>query len=247
MPPAASYFGTNTFGFFYNWQIIHGCFGDACEAVYVANPAPALSITAGGSTTFCGSGSVSLDAATASDPSYVNFSWSPAGGLSSTTGAVVTATVSATTSYIVTANDGALCQNSDTITLTVNTAPFADAGTANDTICASTSITLNGNGGSASYKYLGTTQNPGQTAGWPFNGANASQRMQVGVSAAELNAAGVFGPTYLNSIGFEVANKLSSQPYSNFTVLYFLAAGLACFPTTTYDVVVLPTWYLQAT
>lgn len=238
MPPAASYFGTNTFGFFYNWQVLHGCFGDACEAAYVANPAPALNITAGGSTTFCGSGSISLDAATASDPSYVNFSWTPAGGLSSTTGAVVTASVTSTTSYIVTANDGALCQNSDTITLTVNTAPFADAGTANDTICASTSITLNGNGGSASYKYVGTTENPGQTAGWPFNGANASQRMQVGVTAAELNAAGIFGPAYLNSIGFQVANKLSSQPYSNFTVsIVPVGTGLGCFTSATYDAV----------
>ena len=238
MPPAASYFGTNTFGFFYNWQVMHGCFGDACQAAYVVNPAPALNITAGGPTTFCGSGSVSLDAATASDPSYTSFSWTPGTGLNTTSGAVVTASVSATTSYIVTASDGALCQNTDTITITVNTAPFADAGTTNDTICAATAITLNGNGGSASYKYLGTTQDPGQTAGWPFNGANASQRMQVGVTAAELNAVGVFGPTYLNSIGFQVANKLSSQPYSNFTVSILpVTAGLGCFPSITYDAV----------
>jgi hypothetical protein len=42
MPPAASYFGATTFGMFYNWQVMHGCFGNSCIADYVVNPAPAL-------------------------------------------------------------------------------------------------------------------------------------------------------------------------------------------------------------
>ncbi len=240
MPPTASFFGTNTFGFFYNWQILHGCFGSACQADYVVNPSPAVAITAGGPTTFCDNGTVSLDAAIGSDPSYVNFTWSPATGLSSTTGAVVTANVSSTTTYTVIADDGLVggCQNSATITLTVNTAPFADVGAAPDTICSATTLTFNGSGGSASYKYVGTTENPGQTAGWPFNGANLSQRMQLYISVAELNAAGIFGPTFLNSVGFKVANKLSSQPYANFTVsVDTIPTGFGCFFSTTYQTI----------
>jgi hypothetical protein len=235
MPPAASYFGATTFGMFYNWQVMHGCFGTSCIADYVVNPAPALSITAGGPTTFCGSGTVSLDADVASDPSYVNFNWSPATGLSATTGADVTANVSTTTTYTVSADDGIVggCASSATITLTVNTAPFASVGTVPDTICTTAPYQFNGSGGSASFKYVGTTQNLGQTAGWPFNGANAAQRMQLFVSAAELNASGVFGPSFINSVGFNVVSKLSNQPYTNFTVDIDEVVG-GCFTSTTY-------------
>ncbi|MBK9639435.1 MAG: lamin tail domain-containing protein [Bacteroidetes bacterium] len=236
MPPLASYFGATTFGMFYNWQVMHGCFGSSCIADYVVNPAPALSITAGGPTTFCGNGSVSLDAsALPTDPSYVNFNWSPATGLNTTTGGIVTASVSTTTTYTVTADDGIVggCANSATITITVNTAPFADAGVVPDTICTTAPYQFNGSGGSASYKYVGTTENLGQTAGWPFNGANAAQRMQLFVSAAELNAAGVFGPSFINSVGFNVVSKLSNQPYTNFTVDIDEVVG-GCFASTTY-------------
>ncbi|MBK7964629.1 MAG: lamin tail domain-containing protein [Bacteroidetes bacterium] len=237
MPPAASFFGSTTFGFFYNWQVMHGCFGASCEATYQVDTPPALSITAGGSTTFCDSGSVSLDAIVSSDPSYVNFSWSPATGLSSTTGGVVTANVSTTTTYTVTADDGIVggCANTATITITVNTAPFASVGSIPDTVCTTEPFQINGTGGSASFKTIGTTVNPGQTSGWPFNGANLGQRMQITVSAAELNAAGLFGPSFINSLGFQLSSKLSSAPYNGFTVnIDTLPTGTTCFSSANY-------------
>lgn len=232
----ATFFGTNTFGFFYNWKVQTGCFGPACVATAVVEPAPPLTITPSGSIAFCGSGSVDLTAG--GDPSWTNFTWSPATGLSSTTGATVTATPTVTTTYTVTATDGISggCTDTTSITITVNGAPFVTVDPAPfDTLCLGTSFTLNSSAGSSSFKQIGTTVDPSQVTGLIFNGANASQRAQILYRASELNAAGLVGPTAINSIAFNVAFKLSSQPYAGFTVRMGNAATPGCLVSTTYQ------------
>ncbi len=91
---------------------------------------PTVAITPGGVITFCAGGSVSLDAATPSDPSYTGFAWSPALGLNTTSGGTVTATPAVTTTYTVTAT-GAGCTNTASVTITVNPNPVIDSIRAN--------------------------------------------------------------------------------------------------------------------
>ena len=116
--------------------------------VTVTNP-PALVITPGGATTFCSGGSVSLDASAApTDPSYINFSWTPATEITPTNAAVVTASPTVTRTYTVVADDGVSgptgCSNSANITITVNPNPVIDSLNATPaTICATGSATLN--------------------------------------------------------------------------------------------------------
>jgi hypothetical protein len=55
------------------------------------------------------------------------YMWSPATGLSSTTGAVVSAAPTTTTNYVVTGTNGAGCSAMDTVTVTVNPAPSLTA------------------------------------------------------------------------------------------------------------------------
>ena len=79
-----------------------------------------ITITASSSTTFCYGNSVDL---TASSSASYNYTWSPATGLNTTTGATVTANPSTTTTYIVTGNNGFGMVNTKTVTITVNPAP----------------------------------------------------------------------------------------------------------------------------
>ncbi len=241
--PAPSIFANTLYGFFYNWNVTTGCFGDICSAAYTVTAPANLTITPSGSTSYCGTGSVGLTAG--GSPTWTNFTWSPAAGLSSTTGATVTATPTVTTTYIVLATDGLPngCADTAQITITVNTAPFVTAGAAPaDTICNQTSFQFNAQGGSPSFKTLGLTQNPGQATGAIFNGANLNQRSQALITAAELNAIGLVGPTVINSVGFFVNNKLSNQPYSNFTVKMASDPDV-CWTSTTHSVAAATTCY----
>ncbi|MFZ1306384.1 MAG: T9SS type A sorting domain-containing protein [Ferruginibacter sp.] len=75
-------------------------------------------------------------------PDVINFTWSPSGTLSSSTGSVVTATPTATTTYTinaVNASNGAT--GSNTVTLTVDPASFTLAGTAGGpSVCQNISV-----------------------------------------------------------------------------------------------------------
>jgi hypothetical protein len=124
-----------------------GCIGPRSEVVVTVTAAPTLVITPSGATTFCEGGSVSLDAASASDPSYINFAWSPATGLSATNVASVTANPTTTQTYTVTADDGVSgptgCSNTATITVTVNPNPvIASVSASPATICVGGNSTL---------------------------------------------------------------------------------------------------------
>jgi gliding motility-associated-like protein len=100
-----------------------------------------LAIRAIRDTALCQAKSVSLNAVS----NATQFSWRPITGLSDPTVANPVATPLVTTTYIVDASLGP-CAGSDTVIVTVNTPPDADAGTANN-ICVGDSVRLNGSGG----------------------------------------------------------------------------------------------------
>lgn len=82
----------------------------------------------------------------------LTYSWSPAAGLNTTSGAVVVAAPSVTTTYYVTGYDAGGCSDTDSITIAVNPPPAA-AVTGDTVICAGDSTMLTASGGD-SYTWI---------------------------------------------------------------------------------------------
>lgn len=121
----------------------NGCIATAAKTVTV-NPLPNITISPSSATFICGTGNVSLTAN--GGTSYV---WSPASGLSGTTGNSVTAAPSSTQAYTVTGTDANGCVN--TATKTVSVFPAASVSispAAAITICEGTSTALTASGAS---------------------------------------------------------------------------------------------------
>jgi hypothetical protein len=114
---------------------------------------PSDSITINASTTaLCLSGSATLSAVSANG-SY-NYTWSPATGLSGTTGPNVTATPLVSTTYVVIGDDGT-CSNVDSVTILVGAPTVAGtASTFQDTICINknTDLILTGHTGTIQWQ-----------------------------------------------------------------------------------------------
>lgn len=89
----------------------------------------------------CGGGSTNISVSGAMD--YV---WSPATGLSSTTGSIVTANPAAPTTYTITGTNADGCTGTTTIFIDIFADPTAEAG-ADEAICTGNGITLNASGG----------------------------------------------------------------------------------------------------
>jgi len=112
-----------------------GCNGTATATVTV-NPNPVVTVN---SPTICAGANTTLTATGAT-----TYTWSPATGLSSTTGASVTANPAVTTVYTVTGTTLG-CTGTATSTVTVNPNPVVTVN--NATICAGGSAILNAAGG----------------------------------------------------------------------------------------------------
>ena len=82
----------------------------------------------------CAGSSVTLTAAGTGGLEPYTFVWSPSGGLSGNSGAVVSANPASTASYTVTLTDANTCEASAISVVTVNTVPVVNAGP-NQTIC----------------------------------------------------------------------------------------------------------------
>lgn len=111
-----------------------GCSGTASSTVTVTSN-PTITVNSG---TICNGSSIVLNATGAT-----TYTWSPASGLSATTGSSVTASPTTTTTYTVTGTTGT-CSGTASSTVTVNPNPTVTVNSA--TICASASTTLTANG-----------------------------------------------------------------------------------------------------
>jgi hypothetical protein len=98
----------------------------------IPNPNPP--INAGANAAICAGNSTPLTASSAAG-NITSVVWSPATGLSTTSGMNTTASPAATTNYTVTAfySDG--CQSSDDVTVTINADPVANASPASANVC----------------------------------------------------------------------------------------------------------------
>ncbi len=109
---------------------------DSTFVTITVNPTPAISIA--GTNTICNGSNTALTASGASA-----YTWSPSTGLSATTGANVTANPTTTTTYLVSGALGA-CNNSSSITITVNNPPVATVEFVDTTVACPTLLSLDG-------------------------------------------------------------------------------------------------------
>jgi len=136
-----AYFALTNFPRVFNGRIMYsaGCESARVPAIATVNAAPAITISANPPALCLGQSSV-LDVSS-SNPNYT-YTWSPAIGLSSTTGTSVTATPTTPVTYTVVAIDGS-CGEIDSVFISVG--PVSVAGTASistDTICSGTDAFL---------------------------------------------------------------------------------------------------------
>jgi len=122
---------------YYDWVIDYSqlCISTKVPVTVTTIPAPQVTITADPvSATICnGSGqSVSL---TAAGGTYNAFTWSPADGLTATSGSTVSASPTQNTSYFVLATDGT-CTDADTVSVFVADPPNVTATASPDAVCA---------------------------------------------------------------------------------------------------------------
>lgn len=238
-----------------------GCTGTNTTAVTV-NSIPTLTVN---SATICNGNSAVLTVAGAN-----TYTWSPATGLSSTTGASVTANPTVTTTYTVTGASAAGCTATATSTVTVNPTPLITAGSA--TICPGTSTVLTATGAntyswtpsSSLNSSIGSTvtANPTVTTTYTITGTSVAGCVGTGTatltisgsivpsvnnaticvgSSATLNASGGTTYTWSPATGLSATTGNSVNANPSVTTTYTItAASGACTGTTTVAVTVNP-------
>ena len=187
-------------------------------------------VTASSNTAVCPGGSATLTAGGAA--SYV---WSPATGLSTTTGPTVTATPAATTTYTITGTGANGCANTATVTVTVNPVPVVTVA-GNTNICFGSPTTLTA-GGAASFVWspatglsatntATVTANPTVTTTYTVTGTSgvgctASATVTITVHPLPVVSAGA-GQSVCAGVGAQLqATGAASYTWSP-------AAGLSC-------------------
>jgi hypothetical protein len=136
----------------------NGCVSESREAVVTVRANLSVTVTPAAGA-ICAGGSAVLTAAAAGGVGPYTFAWSPSAGLDTTTGAVVTARPSATTTYTVTATDRATgCSGTASITVTVSSS-FAASIDGPTEVCqfASAALTATPVGGTPPYTFLWNT------------------------------------------------------------------------------------------
>lgn len=125
--------------------------GCAISDTITLTPIVTVTAQAGNDTTFCDLGTLTLDASASTNG--VNFNWFQVPAIPAGSGTTLTVTPpSGTTSYYVAVDNGSGCADSDTVTVTSNPLPIANAG--NDTlICQAGPITLDAAGSTNAVSY----------------------------------------------------------------------------------------------
>lgn len=124
----------------------NGCSGTTTKTVTVT-PLPVITATPA-TAAICAGSNVVLTAA-----GGTTYTWSPSTGLSSTTGASVTASPATSQTYTITGTTNG-CSGTTTKTVTVNPAPTLIANAVDNTLCAGEQTTLNVSGGT-NYTWTG--------------------------------------------------------------------------------------------
>ncbi len=234
---------------------------DTATAQITISPAPTITVN---NPSFCVGDSAALNATGAT-----TYTWSPATGLSSTTGSTITATPSVTTTYTITGT-ASTCTSSATAVVTINLPPVVTVNSAS--ICPGASTTLNAGGantyswspptGLSSTSGASVTANPTVTTTYMVIGTSAAGCTDTAVatvtisgnlsptvnsasvcngSSASLNANGATSYTWSPAIGLNTTTGASVTANPSVTTTYTItAASGSCTGTVTAVVTVNP-------
>ena len=122
-----------------SYTVTYSIFGCVSNSTTVVNITPTISAMPSSSAICAGS------SATVTASGATTYSWSPSATLSSSTGSVVIASPTVSTSYTITGYNG-VCSNSSSGTLVVNPVPSLTVSPASTTICPGNTITLTASG-----------------------------------------------------------------------------------------------------
>ena len=233
----------------------NGCYNTATATVSI-NPTPTLSAT---SSSICPGGSTTLTVSGA-----INYTWSPASSLTSSSGNSVVATPSSNTTYTILGSDG-VCTNTTTASVSLSSSLLITVNSAS--VCAGSTATLTANGAN-SYTWtpgagLNTTSGsvvistPSVNTTYTIIGTNGSctgtttaavsvinppiinvnQASLCSGSSATLIAAGSTSYTWNTGA---TTNSLVVSPTTN-TSYTVSGSSSGCSGTNTVQVIVLPT------
>jgi hypothetical protein len=164
-----SAYGSYYYLYAYDWVVDYSqlCVSPKVPVTITATPSPEITVSPDpSSATICAGSGESVDLSV-SGGSYNTFVWSPADGLSSTTGATVSATPATNTAYTVLASN-ATCANADTIYVYVSDPPVVTATASPDAVCAGGSSQLFASTPATNYSVYEIDFNPEQSnAGIP--------------------------------------------------------------------------------
>ncbi|MBK7965082.1 MAG: T9SS type A sorting domain-containing protein [Bacteroidetes bacterium] len=233
--PAGSYTFTCT--------VSDACGNNCTSSVSVTvNALPTVTVTPN-SGLICNPGGTPIALTASGAPS---FAWSPASGLSATTGDNVTANPSSTVTYTVIGTDANGCTSTATAAITVNLKANITATASPDTICIGDQSTLTAVSGTTGSATVGTaTTSIGGVNGNPYRSGNGNGnqiRTQLLYTAAELIAAGV-QPGPLSSIGFTTQSS-STGTVINFSIA--LGSTNVTALTSTFETSSVTTVFTQA-
>ncbi len=146
-----------------------------------------------------------------------------------------------TTTFTVTGTDGAGCQNTDQVTVTVNALPVVDAG-APQTVCAGVSVTLNGSG-ATSYVWTGGVTNgvsftPAATTIYTVTGTDANGCQNTDQVTVTVNALPAVDAGAPQAVCAGTAVTLNGSGAASYVWNNGVTNGVAFTPgsTTTYTV-----------
>ncbi|MBX2934320.1 MAG: proprotein convertase P-domain-containing protein [Ferruginibacter sp.] len=169
--------GTTNIGSEYAWQNPGGGFGTPCTGWGYG----ATGCNVGGGVNRNNLFSVYGSAVTTGAVSTGTFLWSPAAGLSSTTGNPVAASPMVTTTYKVVRTTAAGCKDSANITLTINQRPKVTANPVSTVNCAGTTATFTVTGTGTALTYQWQVSTAGVGGPWvnvtntaPYSGATTA-------------------------------------------------------------------------
>ncbi|WP_396190084.1 beta strand repeat-containing protein, partial [Flavobacterium sp.] len=160
------------------------------------------------------------------------YAWTPATGLSASTGDTVTAQPTSTTTYTVTGTDANGCSTTATVTVTVNPYPSTVTITQGGaSVCTNSIMALTASGGTiggSGSASLGAGASTSTSAAVnPFYGGYGGVKTQFLIKASELIALGVQAGN-INSLGLDI-----TSPGSNLTNLAISVGNTALSAMTT--------------
>jgi|GEM_PF-2291296 len=210
----------NYYYYFYNWKVGSGC--ESARVPVTATVTPSTPISASATTNpVCEHQSTPLTA-TSTNANY-QYTWSPAAGLSSTTGNTVTATADSSITYTVSALDPVTnCAAFTTVSLTALPAPLVSVTPSDTAVCMNENVQLLTTASGYDPNAVigtGTSSNTATstTINGPYAGYSGGTRQQYLFLGYELQSAGLTaGP--IDFLEFDVAALNSVSTLGGYTI-----------------------------